>query len=104
MPPSISEPVAAELDKELWSELGAATGFTMPRGEEEGGLSLRIPVVGLDKHSFQEWAANKALWLGSEEPGRTVWTSLSWLPGDCTPLHGRFEPDLPRARRVLGRA
>ena len=54
--PSLMEPVAARLDEALWRVLEAATGFTIPRGEEQGGLALRIPIPGLDNRSFQEWA------------------------------------------------
>ena len=43
VPPSLCTPVAAELDEELWRLLEAVTGFLIPRGEEDGGLSLRVP-------------------------------------------------------------
>ena len=56
-PPSLCEPVARGLDNALWTILEAACGFKVPRGEEEGGLELRIPEIpNLDHTSFQEWA------------------------------------------------
>ena len=88
VPPSIAEPVAAELDEELWRVLEAATGFTIPRGEEEGGLSLRIPVAGLDKHSFQEQAVRL--------PVRLYGWGLRSLEDQCGPAYlGCLETALP---------
>ena len=55
--PSLTEPVARELDAALWGILEAACGLKIPRGEEQGGLFLRVRAVpGLDGRSFQEWA------------------------------------------------
>ena len=56
-PPSLCEPVAAELDAAIWRILEAACGFPIPRGAEEGGLELLIPTIpSLSHRSFQEWA------------------------------------------------
>ena len=62
VPPSLCEPIAAELDEELWKVLEAATGFTIPRGEEEGGLGLSVTtVLELDRRSFQEYVVRLPL-------------------------------------------
>ena len=56
-PPSLCRPVAAELDAALWRILETAAGFSIPRGDEKGGLVVRTPaVLSLDGKSFQEWA------------------------------------------------
>ena len=55
--PSLTEPVARELDMAMWRILEAACGLKIPRGEEQGGLCLRVPAIPeLDGRSFQEWA------------------------------------------------
>ena len=88
VPPSLCEPIAAELDQELWKVLEAATGFTIPRGEEEGGLCLNIPVTGLDKRSFQEWAVRL--------PIRLYGWGLRSLEEQCGPAYlGCLETALP---------
>ena len=71
-PPTLCEPVAAELDTALWNILESVCGFPVPRGAEEGGLQLRIPnIPSLDHRSFQEWAVRlpARLWLGTQESG-----------------------------------
>ena len=55
VPPSLTEPVAAELDKVLWGMFERVCGFEVPRGEGQGGLTLSIPEVPyLDGCTFQE--------------------------------------------------
>ena len=55
--PSLTEPVARELDVALWGILETACGLKLPRGVEQGGLCLQVPAIpGLDGRSFQEWA------------------------------------------------
>ena len=42
----------------LWKIFEAACGFSVPRGNEQGGLLLQIPQVpSLDAQSFQQWTA-----------------------------------------------
>ena len=57
MAPSLTEPVARELDAALWGILETACGLKLPRGAEQGGLCLRVPaMLGLNGRSFQEWS------------------------------------------------
>ena len=103
--PSLCEPVAAELDEELWRMFEACTGFTVPRGQEQGGLSLRVPVPGLDHRSFQEWAVRLPVWFycrGAPQPSRLLWSSIPWCTRDCNPLYGRHGEGLPGTGRALG--
>ena len=79
-PPSLCEPVARGLDNALWSILEAACGFKIPRGEEEGGLELRIPnIPALDHKSFQEWAVRL--------PARLHGWGLRSLEDSCGPAY-----------------
>ena len=55
VPPSLTEPMAAELDEVLWGMFERVCGFEVPRGEGQGGLTLSIPEVPyLDGCTFQE--------------------------------------------------
>ena len=54
-PPTLMEPVAATMDDILWDILESVVGFPIPRGDEQGGLSLTVPVPGLNGRTFQEW-------------------------------------------------
>ena len=89
VPPSLCEPVAVELDAELWRVLEAATGFSIPRGEEEGGLCLRVPQVpSLDRCSYQEWVVRL--------PVRLYGWGLHSLADSCGPAYlGMLETALP---------
>ena len=88
VPPSLIEPVAARLDEALWRILEAATGFSIPRGEDEGGLTLRIPIPGLDSRSFQEWAVRL--------PVRLYGWGLRSLQDSCGPAFlGTLETAIP---------
>ena len=89
VPPSLCEPVAVELDAELWRVLEAATGFSIPRGEEEGGLCLRVPQVpSLDRCSYQEWVVRL--------PVRLYGWGLRSLADSCGPAYlGTLETALP---------
>ena len=85
--PSLVIPVAAWLDKELWSVLEAATGLTIPVGEE-GRPVLRVPVDGLDKRSFQEWAIRL--------PVKLYGWGLRSMEDICRPAHiGALETSIP---------
>ena len=88
-PPSLSRPVAAELDSALWQVLEASAGFQIPRGEEEGGLTLKVPAVpSLDNRSFQEWAVRL--------PARLYGWGFRSLADTCGPAWlGMLETALP---------
>ena len=89
VPPSLSEPVAAELDKELWKALEAATDFMVPRGEEEGGYCLRVPEVpAMDSCSYQECVVRL--------PVRLYGWGLSSRKDSCGPAYlGTLETAVP---------
>ena len=75
VPPSIIEPVAAELDAGLWKVFEASVGFPVPQGEEEGGLVLSVPAIPtLDGYSFQQWAlrSQSVSMVGASEAWKTV--------------------------------
>ena len=79
-PPSLCEPVAAELDAAIWRILEAACGFPVPRGAEEGGLELLIPAIpSLSQRSFQEWAVRL--------PARLYGWGLRSLEDSCGPAY-----------------
>ena len=79
-PPSLCEPVTAELDAAIWQILEAACGFPIPRRDEEGGLELLIPAIpSLSHRSFQEWA----VWL----PARLYGWGLRSLEDSCGPAY-----------------
>ena len=54
-PPIIVEPIATWLDDTLWGFLQRLCGFTVPRGDEFGGLVINAPVEGFGEKTFQEW-------------------------------------------------
>ena len=59
--PSLTEPVARQLDAALLGILETACGLKIPCGEEQSGLCLHLQVPaapGLDGCSFQEWAVH----------------------------------------------
>ena len=88
VPPSLTEPVAAGLDNVLWRLLESATGLTIPRGEDEGGLTLRSPISSLDRFSFQEWAVRL--------PVRLHGWGLRSLEHSCGPAYlGALETAIP---------
>ena len=45
VPPSLTIPVAAELDTSMWQLLEVTLGFTVPRKGEEEGLTLQVPEI-----------------------------------------------------------
>ena len=64
--PSLSRPVAASLDGQLWKVLEATLGFKVPRGEQqqgEGGCIINVPIAGLDSQNFQEWVLRQPIQL-----------------------------------------
>ena len=81
--------MAAELDEELWRLLEAATGFPIPRGEEDGGLSLRVPAIpALDRKSYQEWVVRL--------PVRLYGWGVRSLADSCGPAYlGCLETSIP---------
>jgi hypothetical protein len=80
--------VAAELDNTLWRVLEAATGFPIPRGEDQGGLNIRVPIYSLDSHTFQEWAVRL--------PARLYGWGFRSLETSCGPAYlGTLETALP---------
>ena len=55
VPPSLTRPVAAELDAKLWQLFEATVGFSVPRTGGQSGLTLHIPEVpALHGHTYQE--------------------------------------------------
>ena len=88
-PPSLCEPVAAELDNSLWRILEAAAGFQIPRGADPGGLTLSIAEVpSLHNRSFQEWAIRL--------PARTYGWGFRSLQDTCGPAYiGTLETAIP---------
>ena len=88
-PPSLSEPVAARLDKELWKILEAAVGFKIPQAREQGGLHLPLPgCPALDGRSFQEYAVRL--------PSRLYGWGLRSLEESCGPAYlGTLETAIP---------
>ena len=64
--PSVIQPIAAWLDKELWKVLESATGLQIPRAASNNSWSctLPVPVVGRDGLSFQEWVVRQPVKLG----------------------------------------
>ena len=87
--PSLCEPVARQLDDHLWGILEAACGFSIPRGAEQGGLSLRLPAVPtLSGRSFQEWAVR--------QPARLYGWGMRSLEESCGPAYlATLETALP---------
>lgn len=87
-PPSLAEPVAAELDSAIWRMFEAVCGFKVPWGNEQGGLTLRVPVQGLDGRSFQEWTVRL--------PARLYGWGICSLEGTCGPAYlGALETAIP---------
>ena len=66
--PSLCKPVAAFLDKQLWSVLEAALGFPVPRADRLLGddFVLPVPIFGLEAQPFAQWA-------GASQSGFMVW-------------------------------
>ena len=86
--PSICEPVAGELDDDLWRIFEAACGFSVPRGREEGGLPLSVPVPSWDQKSYQECLVRL--------PVRLYGWGLRSLQSTCGPAYlGCLETALP---------
>ena len=87
-PPSLCEPVAAELDTALWRILEVATGFKIPKGNAPGGLLIKVPIPSLDQRSFQEWAVRL--------PARLYGWGLRSLEDTCAPAYiGTLETAIP---------
>ena len=93
--PSICEPVAAWLDTQLWKELEAAVGFSIPRGDrgQEGDVVINVPVQGISGKSFQEWAVRLPVKLHG-------WGFRS-LAETCIPAYlGTLETSIPRMATI----
>ena len=89
VPPSLTEPVAAELDSHFWRIFEAAVGFPVPRGEQAGGLLLLLPEVPrLSGYTFQEWAVRL--------PARLCGWGFRSLEDSCGPAYiGSMETAIP---------
>ena len=89
--PSLSEPVAAWLDTQLWQVLEASTGFDIPREDrgQEGDFVVRMPVTGLNGRSFQDWAIRL--------PVKLYGWGFRSLKETCAPAYlGTLETSIPR--------
>ena len=64
--PSNVQAVAEQLDNILWRVLENAAGFAVPRGEGDRGADhvLEVPVVGLNRRTFQEWVVRLPVRMG----------------------------------------
>ena len=93
--PSLCEPIAAWLDTQMWLELEAITGFTIPRGDrgQEGDMVINVPVEGLEGRSFQEWAIRLPIKLHG-------W-GLRRLEEICLPAYlGTLETSIPQMGEI----
>ena len=88
VPPSLMEPIAAELDEGLWKVLEATTWFSVPRDEDQGGLTVAVPIPGLNGQSFQEWTVRL--------PVRLYGWGFRSLEQSCGPAYlGTLEAAIP---------
>ena len=64
--PSNTQAVVGELDNILWRVLENVAGQTVPRKEEDQGADhiLEVPVVGLNRLTFQEWVTRLPVRMG----------------------------------------
>ena len=95
MSPSLSEPVAAWLDTQLWSVLEAATGLNIPRGDrgQAGDFVVDVPVHGLGGKSYQHWVTRL--------PVRLYGWGFRSLEETCCPAYlGTLETALPRMSHI----
>ena len=63
--PSLCKPVALWLDKQLWSVLEAALGFSVPQADHLLGSDcvLTVPVFGLEAKPFSQWVVRQPIRL-----------------------------------------
>ena len=64
--PSVVEPVAEWLDKQLWKILESATGLSIPQSATTSTWNcvLTMPVEGRSNRSFQDWVVRQPVRLG----------------------------------------
>ena len=82
--PSVVEPVAEWLDKQLWNILESATGLSIPRSATTTTWNcvLNIPVEGRSNRSFQDWVVRQPVRLGglASDPSLTLLVQPSSEP------------------------
>ena len=93
--PTLCEPVAEWIDKQLWKELEETVGFDIPQGDrgQEGDVAITVPINGLSGMSFQSWAVRQPVKLHG-------WGFRS-LRETCAPAYlGTLETSIPRMQII----